>query len=206
MGILYYWSKFIKKLPGSSIKNTRIEQPAKIEARSTVIDSSIGRYSYCGYNCTILNAQIGRFCSISDSVIIGQAQHPLEWVSTSPAFYRGRDSIPKDLAQLDFDTNPQQTVIGNDVWIGQNAILKSGITVGDGAVIAMGSIVTKDVEPYAIVGGNPAHVIKMRFDDRTIERLLQSEWWNMDMSFIKKNSNHMKNVQEFLGILEESER
>lgn len=198
MKILYYWSKFIKKLPGTSIRNTQIEQPVKINARSTVIDSSIGRYSYCGYNCTILNAQIGRFCSISDNVIIGQACHPLDWVSTSSAFYRVKDSIPKDLAQLDFSANPERTVIGNDVWVGLNTIVKAGVKIGDGAVIAMGSIVTKDVKPYAIVGGNPAKTMKMRFDDRTIERLLRSEWWKMERGQLQNYAKVMNNAEAFL--------
>ena len=100
LNISYIWSKFIKRLPGASIKNSTFEVPSKAEPRSSIINSSFGRYSYCGYNCTIINAKIGRYCSIADHVSIGLEKHPIEWVSTSPAFYKGKDSIPKDLASL----------------------------------------------------------------------------------------------------------
>lgn len=124
--ITYLWSKFCKKLPLSAIKNSRFEKPSKAEARSTVINSKMGRYSYCGYNCTIINAEIGRFTSIGDNVVIGAANHPLEWISTSPAFYYGKDSIPKNLAKLSYDASPAKTRIGNDVWIGRDVLVRGG--------------------------------------------------------------------------------
>lgn len=100
ISIRYIWSKMIKRLPGAAVKNSIFEFPSKAEPRSNIVNSSFGRYSYCGYNCTIVNTTIGRFCSIADNVSIGLANHPLWWVSTSPAFYTGKDSIPKDLATL----------------------------------------------------------------------------------------------------------
>lgn len=78
-----------------------------------------------------------------------------------------------------------KTIIGNDVWLGANSLVLKGVKIGDGAVIGAGAVVTKDVPPYAIVGGNPAKVIKMRFDDETIGKLMQLQWWNLDLSIIE---------------------
>ena len=136
----------------------------------------MGRYSYCGYHCTLIRCRIGRFCSVADNVSIGLASHPMEWVSTSPAFYHGRDSIPKDLASLDYDPAPAETVIGNDVWIGAGTFIRPGVTVGNGAVVGMGSVVTRDVAPYTIVAGNPARVIRCLLYT-SIPASLQREPW-----------------------------
>lgn len=193
-----YWAKLIKKLPGSYKKNVKLERPAKIEARSTVINTEFGRYSYCGYNCTIINCKIGRFSSIADNVVIGNACHPMDWVSTSPAFYKGRDSIPKNLAKLQFDPLSKNTIIGNDVWIGESVLIKAGITVGDGAIIGMGSVVTKDVPSYSIVAGVPARIIRYRFDEDIIEDLLRIAWWSKPLDELLVYSPYMNNIEEFI--------
>lgn len=202
MKLTYIWNKLIKKLPLSAVRDSVFESPSKVEARSTVIGTKMGRYSYCGYNCTLINCTIGRFCSIADNVTVGLANHPMEWVSTSPAFYRGKDSIPKDLATLDYDPSSSKTKIGNDVWIGDNVMIKAGVTVGDGAVIGMGSIVTKDVPAYAVVAGVPARVVKMRFPEEMTERLLKSRWWDLDPAVLKEHSNLISDPEAFLNTLE----
>lgn len=203
MGLItYLWAKFAKKLPLSAIKNSQFEKPSKVEARSTVIGTAMGRYSYCGYGCTLINCEIGRFCSISDGVSVGLGHHPIDWVSTSPAFYKGKDSIPKNLATLEFSTDSKRTVIGNDVWIGMNVMIKDGVRIGDGAVIGMGSVVTKDVPPYAVVAGNPARVIKMRFSDDIIEKLLLSKWWSLPLDELSALSDVMNDPQKMLNALE----
>ena len=196
--IKYLLSKFFKKLPGSAIVNSVFEKPSKCEAQSTVIDSVFGKYSYCGYYCTILNTQIGRFVSIADGVSIGLTDHPTVWVSTSPAFYYGRDSIPKDLARREFIPNKKTTYIGNDVWIGKNAIILAGVNIGDGSIIGAGAVVTKDVAPYSIVGGVPAMLIKKRFDDSTIDSLLKMKWWNWSREKLLSKSDKMDDIEAFL--------
>jgi len=110
-------------------------------------------------------------------VIIGGARHPMEWVSMSPVFYAGRDSVRTKFAEHVL-VSPDPVNIGNDVWIGSAAILLSGISVGDGAVVGAGSVVTKDVPPYAIVAGNPAKLIRYRFDNETIKKIMEIKWWN----------------------------
>lgn len=198
-----YWTKIIKKIPGSYKKNVKLERPAKIGARSTVINSELGRYSYCGYNSTIINCQIGRFTSIADNVVIGNATHPMDWVSTSPAFYKGRDSIPKNLARLHFDPLSKNTIIGNDVWIGERVLIKAGVTVGDGAVIGMGSVVTKDVPCYAIVAGVPARVIRYRFSEEIIKKLIRIAWWSKPIDELSKFSPYMNNIDLFIKKISE---
>ena len=198
MIIQYYWSRLVRKISGRAIRNCTFEKPSKVEAQSTVINSSFGRYSYCGYGCQILNSRIGRFCSISDNVSIGASNHPINWVSTSPAFYFGRDSIPKNLAKLKFEPKTVTTVIGNDVWIGRGAFIKEGVTIGDGAIIGMGSVVTKNVKPFEIVAGNPAKNIRYRFDNDTIEELLKIRWWDYEFDQLKKIADHMNDIDEFI--------
>lgn len=197
--LLYYYSKFFKKIiRGKCIVNSDIHNTAKINSGATIVDSTIGRYSYTCYDDEIVNCEIGQFCSISDEVVIGGAEHPIDWVSTSPVFQNVKHSGPKrKFAEFDFE-GIKRTVIGNDVWIGRRAIIKAGVTVGDGAVIGSGSVVTKDVPPYAIVGGVPAKVIKYRFDESTIESLLRSEWWNLDEDTLKRYAQQIASVEEFL--------
>lgn len=203
MTLTYLWAKLMKKLPLSAIRGCTFEKPCKVNAQSTVLNTSMGRYSYCGYGCTFINCQIGRFCSIADHVSAGLASHPMEWVSTSPAFYFGGGrSIPQDLAALHYDAGQPVTVIGHDVWIGQGVLLKPGITVGNGAVIGMGSVVTHDVPPYAVVAGNPAKIVKMRFPQEWIERLEASKWWDLPPSELKKYARLVNDPEAFLKEIE----
>ena len=201
--LVYYWYKILKKLRGRAIKNSKIDRKAKVEAGSVFLSSSMKKYSYCGYDCQFVNVEVGAFCSISNNVVIGGGNHPLNWVSTSPAFYKGRDSISKRLATLEYDSSDAHTIIGNDVWIGNGVWIKPGVIIGDGAVLGMGSVVTKDVEPYTVVGGNPAKVIRKRFDDETIQKLLAIKWWEWEDDKILSYSKYFNDTNELLSKLEE---
>ena len=199
---MYYLPRLIKKLMPAAIRDSQIDRSAKVEGGSRFISSSMGKYSYCGYDCTIINSAVGAFCSLGDGISIGLASHPLDWVSTSPAFFFGRDSIKKDLASKNYDTSGPQTVIENDVWIGAGAFLKSGVHIGNGAVIGMGSVVTKNIGPYEIWGGNPAKFIKKRFSEETIQRLLCTKLWNASNEIIKEYGKRIDNVEDFLRFIE----
>lgn len=200
--LIYYWSKLVKKIRASALKNCHIHKTSKIESGSNLINVTMDRYSFCGYNCEISNCQIGSFCSIANGVIIGGGMHPVSWVSTSPVFYEGRDSV-----KTKFSTKKRApvktTIIGHDVWIGQNVLVKQGVTIGIGSIVGMGSVVTKDVEPYTIVAGNPARVIRKRFDNKIINNLLKSEWWNFNNDKLKKYSKYITSPADFLNALEE---
>lgn len=143
---------------------------------------SCGSFSFI-QSTLVPPTKIGRYCSISWSVSIMAGDHPTAHVSTHPFTYRDyfERRIKQDFGEAPniakFNPDRGPVVIGNDVWIGQNVLLRNGITIGHGAVVAAGSVVVKDVPPYAIVGGNPAKIIKYRFDEKTIEKLLASEWW-----------------------------
>lgn len=176
--VLYYYSKFIKKiLRGKCICLSKIDCTAHINAGCSVYDSIVGRYSYMGYDCEIISTDIGSFCSLGSGVHVGLAEHPTQWISTSPVFQTVKNSsIKKRFAHIAMPQS-SRTIIEHDVWIGTNAIIKKGIRIGIGAVIAAGAVVTKDVEPYAIVGGCPAKLLRYRFDEEIIRSLLKSEWW-----------------------------
>ncbi|MFH1425975.1 MAG: CatB-related O-acetyltransferase [Candidatus Kerfeldbacteria bacterium] len=136
-----------------------------------------------GSDCTL---RIGKFCSISREVdILLGGNHRVEWISTYPLHHLAdcKDSLTADPIQTNGDIT-----IGNDVWIGRRAIILSGVTIGDGAVVGAGAVVTKSVEPYTIVGGNPARVIRKRFDDSTIAKLLELRWWGWDIKKILTNA------------------
>jgi acetyltransferase-like isoleucine patch superfamily enzyme len=201
MTLSYLWAKLCKKIVGSAIKDCRTDVGAKIEAGCSAVNSTFGRYSFCGYSCTIVNCDVGAFCSISNDVVIGGARHPMEWVSMSPVFSSRRDSVKKKFAKHD-KGDTLRTVIGNDVWIGEKALIKAGVRVGDGAVVGMGSVVTKDVPPYAIVAGCPARMIKMRFDDEIIGKLLKIRWWEFEEERLHRYGKHVTCPEDFIREVE----
>lgn len=198
--IKYLIAKFLKKIRLASVKNSKIARTSKVGAGSNVANTTMGRYSFCGYDCDINNAVIGSFCSIASNVRIGGAMHPVDWVSMSPVFYSGRDSVRKKFSQFDRPAD-KTTNIGSDVWIGDGAIIKQGVNIGVGAVIGMGSIVTKDVPPYTIVAGNPAHPIRKRFSDDVISRLLDSRWWEKSDKELESLAADIKDPEAFLNKL-----
>jgi acetyltransferase-like isoleucine patch superfamily enzyme len=136
-----------------------------------------------------LCGKVGAYCSIAPNVSIGDGEHPVTWMSSHP-FQYGKSSFnnwdgAKDFTgelRLPLSISKRMPVIGNDVWIGANAVILRGVTIGDGAVVAAGAVVNKDVPAYAIVGGVPAKVIKYRFDQEIIAQLLELKWWEYDVN------------------------
>lgn len=193
----YATARLQKRLRFSALRNTVIGFDATVEAGSQVVDTTIGRHSFCGYDCIILNAEIGAFCSIAQEVTIGGAAHPTHFVSTSPVFLSHRDSVKFKFARHVYEHLPR-TIIGHDVWIGYRATIRSGVTIGTGAVIGMGAVVTKDVAPYSIVGGNPATNLRFRFDKDVIDALLKSKWWDWDKERLTQAATLFTDPREFL--------
>lgn len=165
----------------------------------------IGRYTYGITNTTVENPNliesIGAYCSINKHAKIGTlGNHSLETVTTFPFKY-----ITGMVFEDEFEDKTNKKIeIGNDVWIGTNAIILPGVKIGDGAVIGAGAVVTKDVPPYAIVGGVPAKLIRYRFEHNIIQSLLEIKWWNWEVNKIKDNIELFYNTEEFISKFQKS--
>lgn len=168
--------------------NSKIASNTHLLDNCIINNSTINMYSYIGKNSIVQNTNIGKFCSIANDVLIGLGKHPIEYFSTSPLFYRKNNPLNLKFVEKDFEFNEYEPVsIGNDVWIGARAIILDGITIEHGAIIAAGSVITKNVPAYAIVGGIPARIIKYRFSEETIKKNIETEWWNWDIEKILHN-------------------
>lgn len=198
----YYISKLISKLRLSSIKNSEINKKSKIGSGNNIINLKMDKYSYIGNDCIIVNVEIGSFCSIANNCVIGGANHPTDWLSTSPIFYEGKNILKKNFSFHKYNSY-LNTHIGNDVWIGNNVLIKSGVKVSDGAIIGMGSIVTKNVGSYEIWAGNPARFIRRRFPDYVIDELNNHKWWNYDEEKIAELSLYSQDINQMLNKMRE---
>ena len=159
-------------------------------------NSSIGDHSYVNGHARIKNTTIGKYCSIASGVKIVLGAHPTNLISLHPAFYAVNKPMETFADKQYFKESPEVR-IGNDVWIGEDAIIPGGITIGDGAVIATRAVVTKDVAPYSVVGGVPAKHLKFRFPEDKIRKLLEIKWWDRDEKWIKENFKLFLDVERF---------
>lgn len=205
MGIGWIFAKGLKILLNlPALHSCKIDRHAYICSQSELTKCNVGRYSYIGYHCFMVNTDIGKFCSIADRVCIGGAIHPMHFVSTSPVFHEGENALHTHFSNHQVDDTPI-TKIGNDVWIGQGAYVKAGVSISNGAVVGMGAVVTKDIGPYEIWAGNPARLIRNRFDKITIDRLLKSQWWQMDDKELSKYARFFNDPSVFLNEYENFE-
>lgn len=175
-----------RRFPGAIIddgvcmtQDTKVSSNCHILGNTILNHTNVGSYTYIGENCIIQNTSVGNYCSISRDVFCGLGAHPLKEFSTSPLFYRRTNTFGLEIVSEDTKFVEYKPItIGNDVWIGARVVIKDGVNIGNGAVVAAGTIVTKDVPPYAIVAGVPAQIIKYRQDEKNIVKLTDSEWWN----------------------------
>lgn len=185
--------------------------------RCNVVHSNIGRYSYLGDNCELPYTKIGSFCSIASHVVLAAGNHPSSFVSTSPAFYSpssaigsgfvARQTYLDEYSYVDEDEK-YYCEIGNDVWIATQVLLVCGrnaLRIGNGAIIRSGSVVTKNVPPYAIVQGVPAHVVGYRFPTETINMLEKVKWYEKDETWLKNHAELFSNVDVFIKKIVEDE-
>ena len=188
----------------SLVVDSVLDKKSAVCSFAKVYRSSVGKYTYIGRSSFINNANIGNFCSIAGNVNIGGTSHPLQWVSTSSVFHKWENVFKKNFASHEYEIF-EQTEIGNDVWIATNAMIKAGVKIGNGAVVGMGAVITKDIGPYEIWAGNPAKMIRKRFDDKTISALEKTEWWTWSDEKIKKYAYTFNNTEMFIKTQEVGE-
>lgn len=195
----YIIPKVLRKLLNlPAINHSELEKTARCDIGCNVSYSKMGRYSYLGAFTSLSMVEVGAFTSISSGCTIGGGSHPTEWVAMSPVFQDiGIGRMKKKFAGIPYVTH-RTTYIGNDVWIGSNCLIKGGVTIADGAVVGMGSVVTHDVGPYEIWAGNPARMIRKRFDDETIDKLLAIKWWDWDDQILEERAGQMNDVNGFV--------
>ncbi len=198
---LKYSGKHLRVEYMAEVKDCKFNTYNTVYKFARLRNSELGDYTYVARESQIFNTKVGKFTCIGPNVSTGMGAHPsAEFVSIHPLFYStiGQSSglviVEKNL----FDEYPH-TEIGNDVWIGNNVTVRSGVKIGDGAIIGSGAVVTKDVEPYSIVGGVPAKIIKYRFSQDEIEYQLQFKWWDKDLEWLKKNKHNFQNLGSFMA-------
>lgn len=189
--------------PFALLKDVDYDKYVAIRPLVKIERSKIGKCSSIGTLSAIYDCTIGNFCSIARECYIGGASHPIDRVSSSGCFYlkENYNGICYHSDNYEWHTN---TKIGNDVWLGFRTIILGGVNISDGAVIGSGSVVTKDIGPYEIWAGNPAHFIRKRFDDIIIQQLLDSEWWTWSDDRLCKMGASFTDVQKFISIYSSS--
>lgn len=178
----YIYNKGAEGLDETTRMYQRIEQDGyQLYGNNTIYNTTIGRHSYVAHNSIVFNATIGRYCSIGPNVVIGYGDHPTDKFTTNPLVYYNERIYGKDTVTALQDKLNKKVSIHNDVWIGANVFIKNGVTIGNGAIVGAGAVVLKDIPEYAIAVGAPARIIRNRFDDATIEKIKQSNWWQYDL-------------------------
>lgn len=197
----------------SIICDTKLEGYNRIGKMCRITDCYVGLGSYFSANSRFYKAKIGRYCSIGENVKCVSGTHPIsEYISSHPAFYsydtqfQNYFSPNNDFSEYKYVEDNYLYTIGNDVWIGSNVTLLQGISIGDGAIVAAGAVVTKDVLPYSIVGGVPAKHIKYRFSEEIRNKMMELKWWDMDIESLKRYTPFMANVNSFIINLKKEEK
>ena len=178
----------VKLNSGARIIKSKLLGPVYLN-RNTQLgpDVVVGKYFGMNESCFVARATVGAYCAFGARTSINPFNHPVDWLSINEFQYHPAsfDWVPEYNEFERLERTPEmfkQVSIGNDVWSGHNVNIMPGVNIGDGAVIAAGAVVTKDVPPYAIVAGVPATIKRYRFPEKTIERLLKLKWWDLELS------------------------
>ena len=188
--------------PSAVVTDCMVGEYTEIAADVLIVESTLGNYSYVMERSNIAYSDIGKFVNIATEARINPVNHPVDWVSQHHFLYRTRQYGLRDSNNEDvFNWRKLQRVaIGHDVWVGHGAIILPGLTVGNGAVVAAGSVVTKDVSPYSIVAGNPAKTIRERFPKSVWKELEAIGWWDWDHDTLRERLEDFYNMRRFLRL------
>ena len=198
---LKVYSTLVRTNPSLKLKGSCVVSNVKFGKcvglyNATISNSSIGDYSYLAKDAFVNHAEVGKYCSIGPGVKIGLGQHPTrDFISTHPVFYSSKSFTGSNKYEFQLFEEFVTTRLGHDVWIGANAIVKDGISIGNGVVIAAGAVVTKDIPDYAIAAGVPARVLKYRFTKEIIQDLLNLKWWDYSVLKTEDVENVFTNVE-----------
>lgn len=215
--LIYYYSRYKYKIdhtckvwPSRKVYNVQCEGYNTISKNVLASNVKLGYASGISRDSIIMNAKIGRYTALGPELKMGIGQHPTsKMVSIHPSFYSlkkqyGFSYVNKQkMEEFKYadKENKYSVVIGNDVWIASNVTLLEGINIGDGAIIAAGAVVTKDVPPYAIVGGVPAKVIRYRFNEDIISYLLDLKWWEKEEEWINRHAEYFEDVNKLIEVI-----
>ena len=182
--------------PGASVTASTLGRYTEVAERTSLTEVDLGDYSYIMSDCQIIYAAIGKFCSIASHARIHPVNHPMHRASQSHFTYRAADYFEGESHEAGFFDwrRAQRVEIGHDVWVGHGAIVLAGRKVGSGAVLAAGAVITKDVAPYCIVGGNPARHLKRRFQPAIGDRLERLAWWDWDHDKLQKSLDDFRTL------------
>ncbi|WP_434637967.1 CatB-related O-acetyltransferase [Sulfurimonas sp. NW7] len=165
------------------ITNSKLKFYSRVKDYAELHSSVLGKYSYVSQYSIVNKTKIGKFCSIANGCYIGLWEHNTDVSTHSFYLYEHSGNFVK--GYRNYKKDDIETIIGNDVWIGANVVVKKGIEIGDGAIVGASAVVTKNVPPYAVVVGNPAKVIKYRYNRKDIEWLASLQWWNFSRKKLK---------------------
>ena len=188
--LVYIKTFFYNLLVRRNVRSYKTSIKAKLGKETKIAEnveignfSDIGKYTYIGQYTTITSTKIGNYCSIASFVKIGHGEHDLNRISTNSIFYKNSF---KELTK-------KKCEIGNDVWIGTDVIILRGVKIGNGVVIGANSLVNKDIPDFSIAVGSPVRIVRKRFDDSKIDKIIESKWWDYDLEKSKKIINQLQN-------------
>jgi acetyltransferase-like isoleucine patch superfamily enzyme len=201
---LYYYMKCAGKNVHieymAELNGVKFSRNNKVYKYARLRDVRIGRFSYVSRDTQVYSATIGNFTCIGPDTMIGPGEHPVKgYVTSHPAFYSSLAQAGITFSDRDYINEIPHTSIGHNVWIGARCVIRAGVTIGDGAVIAAGAVVTKDVPPYTVSGGVPARIIRRRFDAETESFIVQSKWWEWDEKELARNVHLFRDIHLFLN-------
>ena len=178
--------------------NSKVDGLAKLMPPYKINNAEIGEGTYLAPNSTVSVTQIGKYCSIGPNFLCGWGIHPTNGISTSPTFYSTIQQNGRTLSTVNKIEERKKIIIGNDVFIGANVTVLDGVTIGDGAIIGAGAVVSKDIPPYAIAVGCPINVIRYRFSQDQIDRLLKIKWWEFNHEKLYDVEKYFFDIESFL--------